>query len=51
MTSGLKRQEIRMPAELLERIDQYKDDKAHVSRTAAILELLRNSLDQHEKTK
>ena len=51
MTNILKRLEMRIPTALLERIDKYKDEQAHTTRTAAVLELLRIALDHHEKTK
>ena len=47
----MKRLEMRIPGALLEHIDQYKNDKMHVTRTAAILELLRIGLDQQDKNK
>lgn len=47
--SEMKRLEMRVPSALLERIDQYKNEKMHVTRTAAILELIRIGLDQQDK--
>lgn len=47
--TNLKRLEMRVPTALLERIDKYKEEKSHTTRTAAILELIRIALDQQDK--
>lgn len=41
-----ERVEIRMPKAILEKIDQYQRENSIVTRTSAILELLRRGLDK-----
>lgn len=40
-----ERLEIRVPIEILEKIDKYKEEQSIVTRTSAILELIRKGLN------